>query len=109
MRSGEDQAAGDDADRIMSAARLLSVGGDDGSRDTPVNASDEARRPKAMRGIETRRMRRRPMRSMAVKAMPVKTKFVQAMRSAVPVGDRNLARAKMEALKYMSVFCNFAI
>ena len=77
----------------------------DGEIVTKVNATELSSRPIDMKGMENKRIRRRPMRSMALKAPSVKTKFVQAIRSAVPVGERNLASAKMEALKYIRVFC----
>jgi len=57
-----------------------------------------------MMGMERRRMRRRPRRSMAWKAMRVKAKFVRAMEREVRVGERKPTREKMVAEKYMREF-----
>lgn len=61
-------------------------------------------RPRIMMGMEARRMRRRPMRSMLWKAMRVKEKFVRAMEREVRVGEVKPRREKMVAEKYMREF-----
>ena len=70
-----------------------------------TKARAQRNRPKTMIGIERRRIRRRPMRSIEWKATSVKTKFVEAMEREVKVGERKPTRAKMVAEKYMREFC----
>lgn len=57
-----------------------------------------------MTGIEERRMRRRPMRSMVHKAIRVKVKLVRAMERDVRVGDEKPRREKIVAEKYIREF-----
>ena len=61
-------------------------------------------RPIAMTGIDQRRTRRLPTRSMSTKATQVKRKFVTATESDVNVGLRNPRMVKMVAEKYISEF-----
>jgi hypothetical protein len=77
---------------------------DDTGRGRKVNARAQRRRPRVMMGMERRRMRRRPMRSIAWKATTVKRKFVRAMEREVKVGERKPMREKMVAEKYMREF-----
>ena len=55
-------------------------------------------------GMERRRMRRRPMRSMSRRARRVKVKFVRAMERAGVVGEEKPIREKMVAEKYIREF-----
>lgn len=57
-----------------------------------------------MMGRVDRRMRRRPIRSMMVKAMRVKMKLVRAMDRDVSVGEENPMTEKIVAEKYMREF-----
>lgn len=54
-----------------------------------------------MNGIDRRRIRRRPTRSMLRKATKVKMKFVMAMEREANVGEVKPTRAKMVAEKYL--------
>ena len=58
-----------------------------------------------MTGMETRRMRRRPRRSMSRRERTVKAKFVTATEREVKVGEENPIREKMVAEKYIREFC----
>jgi hypothetical protein len=57
-----------------------------------------------MTGMEKRRMRRRPMRSMEWKARRVKRKFVRAMEREVSVGLWKPTSRNMVAEKYIREF-----
>jgi hypothetical protein len=59
-----------------------------------------------MTGIETRRMRRRPRRSMSRRERIVKEKFVTATERDVRVGEENPIKEKMVAEKYIREFCD---
>ena len=65
---------------------------------------EQRRRPPIMTGRVARRIRRRPMRSMMVKATRVQMKLVTAMERDVNVGEENPIRENMVAEKYMSEF-----
>jgi len=78
------------------------VGGEERSR--WENANAERRSPRIIPGMERRRIRRRPMRSMRVNARTVKRRFVEAMSMLVAVGLVKPRREKMVAEKYMSEF-----
>lgn len=69
------------------------------------NATAQAASPKIMKGIEAKRIRRRPMRSITAKATRVRMKFVRAIESEVPMGEVKPTREKMVAEKYMREFC----
>jgi hypothetical protein len=58
-----------------------------------------------MMGTDQRRIRRRPMRSIAWKAKSVKRKFVRAMERDVSVGEWKPTRRKIVAEKYIREFC----
>lgn len=68
------------------------------------NARAHASRPMTMKGIERRRILRRPMVSIKANATRVNTKFVRAMESEAPMGDVKPTSANMVAEKYMSEF-----
>jgi hypothetical protein len=76
---------------------------DDGVRSMVENAAAQTSSAKAMIGIETRSIRRRPMRSMRTNARRVKRKFVTATESEVRVGEEKDNIEKMVALKYMTL------
>lgn len=61
-------------------------------------------RPAIMIGIEIRRIRRRPMRSIRMRAAIVRTKFVQATEREVSVGEEKPRIVKMVAEKYINEF-----
>jgi hypothetical protein len=61
-------------------------------------------RPNAMKGIDHRRMRRLPMRSISCKATQVMIKFVSATDSAVRVGLEKPMMENMVAEKYIREF-----
>ena len=65
------------------------------------------RRPRIITGIESKRIRRRPMRSMRIIATRVKMKFVMATVSEVRVGEAKPRREKIVAEKYMREFWIF--
>lgn len=65
----------------------------------------QSRRPKAMIGIEERRIRLRPMRSIRNRAALVMMKLVTATDNDVNVGLANPRRANMVAEKYIKEFC----
>lgn len=65
---------------------------------------EQRRRPLIMTGRVDRRIRRRPMRSMMVKAMSVPMKLVMAMDRDVSVGEENPMTENMVAEKYMREF-----
>ena len=58
-----------------------------------------------MTGIESRRMRRRPTRSMIMRARRVQRKLVMAMDKEVIVGEEKSKSEKIVAEKYMREFC----
>lgn len=66
-------------------------------------------RPKIIIGIEMRRIRRRPMRSIRKRAAQVRTKFVRATERDVRVGEENPRMVKIVALKYIKEFCSLCI
>jgi len=61
-------------------------------------------RPAAMIGIEIRRIRRLPTRSMSTSARQVKTKLVSATDSAVIVGLAKCSNVNIVAEKYIREF-----
>lgn len=65
---------------------------------------EHSRRPLIMTGRVAKRIRRRPMRSMMVKATRVQRKFVTAIERDVNVGDENPIAENMVAEKYMREF-----
>ena len=65
---------------------------------------DTNRRPRTMMGIEYKRIRRRPIRSMRTIATTVKIKFVMATAREVRVGDAKPRREKIVAEKYIKEF-----
>ena len=67
-------------------------------------AMEHRTRPRAMKGMERSRMRRRPRRSMRRKARRVKVKFVRAMERDVSVGEWKERRETMVAEKYIREF-----
>lgn len=69
-----------------------------------LNATEQSTRPAIIMGMDRRRMRRRPMRSMEWNATRVKAKFVVAMEREVRVGERKPRRRKMVAEKYIREF-----
>lgn len=73
------------------------------SRNTKARAQRD--RPMTMIGIERRRMRRRPIRSIEWNATRVKRKLVEAMEREVKVGERKPTREKIVAEKYIREFC----
>lgn len=66
----------------------------------------QRRRPKAIIGMEYRRIRLRPTLSMRTRATHVMTKLVDATVSEVSVGLAKPIRVNMVAEKYMREFCN---
>jgi len=58
-----------------------------------------------MTGMETRRMRRRPRRSMSRRERVVKAKFVMATERDVKVGEEKPISEKIVAEKYIREFC----
>ena len=62
-------------------------------------------RPRTMTGIEIKRMRRRPTRSMIMKASRVQRKLVMAINSEVIVGEEKSKRENIVAEKYIREFC----
>ena len=69
-----------------------------------LKAMAQRSRPTTMIGIEKRRIRRRPTRSMRRRAKIVKTKFVAAIESDGSVGAVKPTRAKIVAEKYIKEF-----
>jgi hypothetical protein len=63
------------------------------------------KRPRTMKGIERRRVARRPTVSIVLKATSVKMKLVRAIESEANIGEVKPTRAKIVAEKYMSEFC----
>jgi hypothetical protein len=57
-----------------------------------------------MTGTDQSKIRRRPMRSMAWKAMSVKKKFVRAIERDVSVGEWKPTRRNIVAEKYIKEF-----
>jgi len=66
------------------------------------NARAQRRRPIAMPGIDSKRIRRRPRRSMRLKATAVATIFVLAITMAVAVGFLNPTMENIVAEKYIN-------
>ena len=62
-------------------------------------------RPRTITGIESNKMRRRPTRSMIMRASRVQRKLVMAIDSEVIVGEEKSKREKIVAEKYISEFC----
>lgn len=65
---------------------------------------EQRMRPRIIMGIEMRRMRRRPMRSMRMRAAQVRMKFVRATDKEVSVGEVKPRIVKMVAEKYIREF-----
>lgn len=63
-------------------------------------------RPRTIKGIERRRILRRPRVSIRTKAKRVKRKFVPAIDSEVATGEVKPTREKIVAEKYMRTFWN---
>jgi hypothetical protein len=74
-----------------------------------TKAKEQERRPTTMKGMERRRMARRPTVSMAVKATRVKIKFVTAMEREVKTGEVKPTRAKIVAEKYIKEFYGLSV
>lgn len=70
---------------------------------------EQRRRAKNIMGIEMRRMRRRPIRSISMRAAQVRTKFVTATERDVRVGEEKPRMVKIVALKYIREFCEIEI
>jgi hypothetical protein len=68
-------------------------------------ATPQRRRAKIMTGMDERRIRRRPMRSISRRERTVKTKFVTATDSEARVGLEKPMRENRVAEKYMREFC----
>jgi hypothetical protein len=66
---------------------------------------EQKMRPTVIMGMEMRRMRRRPIRSIRTRAAQVRTKFVRATERDVSVGEEKPRMVKMVAEKYISEFC----
>jgi hypothetical protein len=66
--------------------------------------SPESSKPTIMKGIEYKRIRRRPMRSIRNKAIVVNMKFVAATLSAASVGMENPTMVNIVAEKYIREF-----
>lgn len=97
--------------RIMLAALMLPVTGGAScdalgfvSMASAENPSDASKRPHTMNGSEYSSIRRRPMRSMRTRAMPVKMKLVTATLRDASVGLLNPTSVNIVAEKYMSEF-----
>jgi len=73
-------------------------------REMKWNPTLQNRRPTAMIGIDQRRIRLLPTRSMSIRAAQVMRKFVTATVSDVKVGLSNPRMVKMVAEKYISEF-----
>lgn len=65
---------------------------------------EQRRSPITITGIEMRRIRRRPIRSISMRAAQVRMKFVSATERDVRVGEENPTIVKIVALKYMREF-----
>lgn len=70
--------------------------------------TEQKMRPTVIIGMERRRIRRRPMRSIRMRAAQVRMKFVRATEREVRVGEEKPRIVKMVAEKYISEFC-FAV
>ena len=92
---------------VAPAPAFLSVETSDGSpRVMKEKPKADMSRPRIMKGSEYSRIRRRPMRSMSVRATSVKMKFVTATVSEVSVGLWKPTRVKIVAEKYIREFCS---
>lgn len=65
---------------------------------------EQRARPRTMRGMERRRMVRRPRVSIQAKAQRVRRKFVSAMEREARIGEWKPTREKMVAEKYIREF-----
>ena len=65
---------------------------------------EQESKPVTMMGIETSRIRRRPIRSTRTNATSVEMKLVTAMDRDVRVGEENPRSAKIVAEKYIREF-----
>jgi hypothetical protein len=81
----------------------MEISGSDVSMKRKARLQDK--RPRTMKGIERRRMARRPTVSIILKATSVKMKLVRAMESEVNIGEVKPTRANIVAEKYMREFC----
>lgn len=70
--------------------------------------AEQSRSPRAMIGMDQRRIRLLPTRSINTRAAQVMMKFVVATDSDVNVGLEKPRMVKMVAEKYIREFCKFA-
>lgn len=70
-----------------------------------INPTAQNRRPTAIIGMDQRRIRLRPARSMRLNATQVMMKLVTATESAVNVGLEKPTMVKIVAEKYIREFC----
>lgn len=80
--------------------------GEERPRSIEVKQKAQARRESIMIGIESRRILRRPRRSIRIRESRVKRRFVIATESEVRVGVEKWRRSKIVAEKYMREFWN---